>query len=303
MPWSTYGDAASGYGTSTNAFGAGTPVPSRLYGDSTYGDGNYGESAAFSQIGAIRGPIGDSDLAYLPMIEQPLTYPSGWAPYPGYQEPRVFRDRQGFCHLSGVFVGPGNFAAGSVAAYLPFGFWPQNRVMVPCFTGNPMNQGRLDINNSDGSLAINSTQPAGVTYMSCSMMWYARMPPTYVIDGLLTKVENDRKGTTANDGYVRVSWTAGHLWDSYYAVSRVIPAGSYIFYHSQAYNSGYWFYVTMAATGTISYSGSTFTTENAALQDYWQGPSNAILVSWNCGVTPVYTDRRWLPYAAGPVLV
>src|SRR5215831_4048308 len=175
MPWSTYGDAAATYGSAGNGFGSSSGVPARLYGDSTYGDGNYGESAAFSQVGAIQGPRGDSDLAYLPIVESQLSYPSGWGPYPGFQEPRAFRDRQGFCHLSGVFVGQTSFAAGAVAAYLPFGFWPRNRVMHPCYTGNPMNQARLDI-NQDGGLAINSTQPAGVSYMICHMMWATTFP-------------------------------------------------------------------------------------------------------------------------------
>src|SRR5262245_58543499 len=145
MPWSTYGEAGGTYGDSAAGFGGNTRAAARLWGDSTYGDGFYGDSAVWSQLGNVVGPAGDSDFAYFPPVSAPLIYTSGWNPYPGFQEPRVYRDRQGYCHLSGVFQGPTSFTSGVIPATLPPLFWPVNRVMHPVIVGDPITWSRLDI--------------------------------------------------------------------------------------------------------------------------------------------------------------
>jgi hypothetical protein len=273
----------------------------RLYGDDSYGAGTYGGPLpTWDQLGAIQGPIGDSDLAYLAPVRGDLTYTSGWQPYPAYQQPYVYRDRQGVCSLSGVFQGPTSFAAGVVVAYLPAGFWPLNRVMHLVATGDPMNFSRLDI-NTDGGLSIGSNPAAGVSYCYMDMVWFSCLPSTYTIQGCAATVLYAGPGSQA--GTYQLSCAAGKIFgangiENIRAQTVLVDAVTPVNTWGIVYIMNGGLYVTMGNA----------TSETSLIQWYYQRcsagsgdlnyPSMAILATVQFANPPVVHDQRWFPFQA-----
>src|SRR4029077_4961418 len=181
----------------------------RLYGYGAYGDGPYGSpTPVWAPLQGPAGPPGDPDLGLYRPVSARLTFNTNWSDYSGgFGNGWVYRDRQGGCHLHTVIAGPAIFAAGAVAAYLPPGFYPQNRVMLPGICGDPQACCRIDV-GTDGSLSVQSTTPAGMSYLALDLVWFSAVPFLAVLDGLtVTSVVN-----TSGTSY-QVSYTAGRIID------------------------------------------------------------------------------------------
>jgi hypothetical protein len=268
------------------------PPVDQSYSYGGYGDGPYGSPPpVWEPLQGPAGPSGDPDLGLYRPVSGRLTYPANWSEYgQPFGNSNVYRDRQGVCHLNTTIAGPASFAAGSTCCYLPIGFFPLNRVMLPGLIGNPQTGCRIDVNNTDGSIQVNSTTPAGETFVALDLVWFSAVPYLAVLDGLVVTSVVFQSGSS----YL-VTYTAGHLVNLA-GVVTAIPAGS-----ASVVASGVtWFCLIITAAGGVGQSYGNNSEASSCVGYYASSgnPANGALLatfSTGAGVRPV-NDRRWLPY-------
>jgi hypothetical protein len=277
----------------------------RTYGQGTWGDGNYGgPPQVWDSLQGPAGPPGDQDLLLYRSVSAPVVQQANWVPqYSGYGQGTVYRDRQGVCWINTVaqWIGSGTFAAGAIPFYVPPGFWPLNRVMLPTIMGDPAVCGRLDI-NTDGGFQINSPPSAGNSYAMFDAIWNTVVPASYVINGCA--ITNLTRGT-------------GNLYNAYWGPGRYLEylpgvwttSGGNVGVTGNA-TAGNWNLLVMYQGQVLCFSttpgGAAMTTETSALQNYYANCLGvqawgaytllATFASTGAGVTPTFNDRRWLPY-------
>lgn len=277
----------------------------RTYGQAALGDGNYGGVLpAWDTLQGPVGPTGDADLAWRRRVSARLTPGVNWlVEYPGFGQGTAFRDRQGVCSINTTLqLTVGTIAAGAVPATLPAGFWPLNRVMVAGQGGNPMSGYRIDI-NTDGTVQVNSSVPAGQTYVCFDAVWYSVVPASYVINGC----QPLRMLRGAGASYT-LFWSAGRYKEALPGVTPTPGSSDSGAGHATA---GNWNLVCLFQGGLIflntNPAGAAMPSESSALQNYnlncqsgQQWEDYALLATFpstGAGVVPAFNDRRWLPYA------